>query len=460
MIDEAIGEILPPHSIGAEQAVIGGILLDNSAYFKVVERLSYEDFYQRDHQLIFWAIGQLARKDQPFDIITLSDFLTKKNRIEEVGGLAYLGVLAKNTPSAANIVAYAGIVQDRSVSRKLLALCGEISAAVHGDKSAAEALAMAETAIFNMAQSAIKGKKGAVRLKELLRGVVDGIQERFENPPQTGLVGTTTGFVDLDKLLTGMGGGDLDVIAARPGMGKTSLAMNIVEAAAVSGVPAVVFSLEMPAEQLAARMLAGASSLDSKLLKESWRFADPDFTSLGAGVCRLGELPVWVDDTPGVTALEVRARCMRLQSEVKLEHPAGLGLIVIDYVQLMGSDVKDANRNNQIEETTRTLKKMAKEFGVPVILLSQLNRECERRPNKRPTLADLRDSGAVEQDADVVMFIYRDEVYNEDSHDAGTAEVIIAKHRNGGLGTVRLAFDAKCVRFRNLEYGGYHADSY
>ncbi|MFA6051545.1 MAG: replicative DNA helicase [Methylobacter sp.] len=459
MVDRASAQLdgvaVPPHSIVAEQGVIGGLMLDPTTWVKVQGLLTPGDFYRRDHQLIFKAIAKLHGAGEPIDVITLYEYLKSKWPDDAFGGLSYLGYMAKDTPSAANIAAYAKIVRDKSMLRRLIAVAGSIrEMAFAADADAKAVISKAETAIFEMAQQSLRGKKGFTKLRDVLREVLDTIELNVERP-SGGVLGISSGFKPLDDKTSGFNGGDLIVLAARPSMGKTALAMNMAESAALDGKAVAVFSMEMQTKQLGQRLLSSASGLGLKMIRESWRIGDSHWPLLTTGVVRIGELPMYIDDSPGLSIGDIRSRCMRLSAEIKDESPEGVGLIVIDYLQLMGSDTdRLGNRNNEIEDITRGLKRLAKDFDIPVIVLSQLNRGLESRPNKRPIPSDLRDSGGIEQDADVILFLYRDEVYSPDSMDKGIAEVIIGKQRNGPLGTVRLLFDGHVVRFRHFDEEG------
>lgn len=447
-----MGAAVPPQSIAAEQGVIGGLIIDPGAWVKVQGVLSAGDFYRQDHQIIFKAIAKLHGAGDPVDIITLYELLKSRGHEEKVGGLSYLGMMAKDTPSSANISAYAQIVRDKSILRQLIAVAGSIrEMAFAPDADAKTVIAKAETAVFEVAQVGLRGKKGFSKLKDVIREVVDRIESNLERPAD-GVLGVSSGFKPLDDLTSGFNGGDLIVVAARPSMGKTAFAMNMAESVALSGGSVAVFSMEMQTEQLGQRLLSSASGLGLKLIRESWRIFDSHWPLLSMGVAKIGDLPMYIDDSPGLSIGDIRARCMRLNAEIKDDVPAGIGLVVIDYLQLMGSDHdRQGNRNNEIEDITRGLKRMAKEFDIPVVVLSQLNRGLESRPNKRPIPSDLRDSGGIEQDADMILFLYRDEVYSPDTVDKGVAEVIIGKQRNGPLGTVRLLFDGAITRFRAFE---------
>jgi replicative DNA helicase len=461
--------LVPPHSAMAESSVIGGLMLDyKSAWPAVSALLRTEDFYLRQHQILFHAIGWLIKNERPVDVITVHDRICEKGHEEAVGGLAYLGMLAKDTPSAANVGTYAQIVRDKATLRRVIELSGQLrEMATAKDADAKKTVAAAEKLVFEMAQRDLRSKKGFSPLREIMRGVIDQIEANFEKPA-AGVLGISSGFAELDAYTSGLNGGDLVVVAARPSMGKTTFAMNLAETAAVAGKVVAVFSLEMPMEQLGQRMLASAAGVGLKRIREAWTLQDSDWPRFTTGMTKLNDLPMYIDDSAGLTAGEVRSRCMKLNIEIREDHPDGIGMIVIDYLQLMGADQERAgNRNNEIEDMTRNLKRLAKELGIPVVVLSQLNRNLESRPNKRPLMSDLRDSGGIEQDADMILFLYRDEVYNKESPDAGIAEVIIGKQRNGPLGTVRLQFDGGCTRFRSLDNaydyessgGGWHADS-
>ncbi len=448
---EAAAEALkvPPHSIEAEQSVLGGLMLDSSAWDQVADLLHEEDFYRRDHRLIYTAMQELAERNTPFDAITLSEWMEQRGQLEEGGGLAYLGTLAKNTPTAANIKAYAAIVRERSIIRQLIRVANEIgdSAFNPDGRDSAELLDYAEKLVFEIAEKGSRGRRGFVSMQDLLGSTIEKIETLFERgDPITGI---PTGFTDFDKATCGLQNSDLIIVAGRPSMGKTTFAMNIAENVAIKNkTPVAVFSMEMPGEQLTMRMMSAVGRLDQRKLRTG-NLDDDDWPRMTSATGFLQEAPIYIDDTPALTPTEIRARSRRL----KREH--GLGLVVIDYLQLMqGSGNSRENRATEISEISRNLKAMAKELDVPVIALSQLNRSLEQRPNKRPVMSDLRESGAIEQDADLIVFIYRDEVYNEDSPDKGSAEIIIGKQRNGPIGTVRLTFHGKYTRFDNFIHDG------
>ncbi len=441
---------VPPHSLEAEQSVLGGLMLDNEAWDRAGELVTAEDFYRRDHRLIFAAVRMLAEEGNPFDVVTLAEALDQRGELEDAGGIAYLNTLAVNTPSASNIKAYANIVRERSVLRQLLKVANEIAdTAYHPEgRKVHELLDEAEKKVFEIADQGSRNRKGFVGMKELLVKAVDRIDYLFQQ--DEAITGITTGFADFDGKTSGLQRSDLIIVAGRPSMGKTTFAMNLAENAAIMAqVPVAVFSMEMPGEQLAMRMMSSLGRIDQHKVRTG-KLEDDDWPRLTSSVGILSEAPIYIDDTPGLTPTELRARCRRLARE------HGLGLIVIDYLQLMQVSGGGENRAAEISEISRSLKALAKELSVPVIALSQLNRSLEQRPNKRPVMSDLRESGAIEQDADVIVFIYRDEVYNEDSADKGTAEIIIGKQRNGPIGTVRLAFLGQFTRFENLAPGTYN----
>ncbi|MGR6034044.1 MAG: replicative DNA helicase [Candidatus Nitrosoglobus sp.] len=435
---------VPPHSIEAEQSVLGGLLLDNQAWDQIGDVLRAEDFYRQDHRLLFYSISELIERSQPCDVITLSEWLKNKQLLEDAGGLAYITGLARNTPTAANIKAYADVVRERSVLRQLIRVGTDIASSAYQPegRSSGELLDEAEKRVFEIAEQGARGQRSFVDMKNLLGKVVDRIDHLFEqDSPITGL---PSGFVDFDGLTSGLQPADLVIAAGRPSMGKTTFAMNIAEHVAIKRrVPVAVFSMEMPGEQLAMRMMSSLGHIDQHRVRTG-RLEDDDWPRLTSAVSLLTEAPLFIDDTPALSPSELRARARRLMQE-----QGGLGLILIDYLQLMQVPGHRENRATEISEISRNLKAVAKELNVPVLALSQLNRSLEQRPNKRPVMSDLRESGAIEQDADVIVFIYRDEVYNEDSPDKGTAEIIIGKQRNGPIGTVRLTFRGQYTRFEN-----------
>jgi len=440
---------LPPQSVEAEQSVLGGLLLDNTRWDQLADKLSAKDFYRKEHRLIFDAIQALSGDSKPADVVTVAEWLDNKGELENVGGLAYIGSLANNTPSAANILAYAEIVHEGAVRRQLVEIAHKISSTAFNPEGrrAAELLDEAEQRILDINENRARRHGGLRPLKSLLTDTVDRIDAlyRSDNP----YTGVPTGFTDLDNMTSGLQAADLVILAGRPSMGKTSLAMNIAENAAIGQQQHVaLFSLEMPGEQIAMRMLASLGRINSHRVR-CGKLDDDDWPRLTSAMTLLADAPIYVDDTPALTAMEIRSRARRL----KREH--GLDMIIVDYLQLMQSSDTNENRATEISNITRSLKGLAKELNVPVIALSQLNRSLEQRPDKRPIMSDLRESGAIEQDADVIIFIYRDEVYNEDSPDKNIAEVIISKQRNGPTGKIRLTFLGEYTRFENYTSIGY-----
>ena len=444
---------VPPHSIEAEQSVLGGLLLDNAAFEKVTDLLAEDDFYRHDHRLIWHHVARLVNLSRPADVITINESLTSMGKAEEAGGLSYLNALAHNTPSAANIRRYAEIVRERSMLRKLVAVADDIAATAFNPqgKEARQLLDEAESRVFKIAQEGARASQGFQEIQPLLSQVVERIDELYHREGDSDVTGIPTGFVDLDRMTSGLQAGDLVIVAGRPSMGKTSFAMNLAEHVAIEqGLPVAVFSMEMGAVQLAMRMLGSVGMLDQHRMRTGKLHAD-DWPRVTHAVQRMQDAQVYIDETPGLSAVDLRARARRLARQC-----GKLGLIVIDYIQLMSASGQGENRATEISEISRALKSLAKELDCPVVALSQLNRSLEQRPNKRPIMSDLRESGAIEQDADVILFIYRDEVYNPDSPDKGTAEIIIGKQRNGPIGTTRLTFQGESTRFLNFTGGtGY-----
>lgn len=444
---------LPPQALEAEQSVLGGLLLDTRRWEDIADVVQPGDFYNRHHRTIFLAIRELYEQDQPVDIVTASEWLQKKGQLDDVGGLAYLGTLAKNTPNTANLVSYARIVAERALLRQLIDTANSIvGKAYHPEGSSPnEILDTAESLIFDLSQSQRRQDSGFVPIQGLLSAAIDRIEELYES--NAALTGVSTGFKDMDNMLSGLQPSDLVIVAGRPSMGKTSLAMNMAENVAVgSKLPVAVFSMEMPGQQLAMRMLASLGRINAHKVRTGRLGAD-DWPRLTSAVGLLNEAPIFIDDTPALNPLELRSRARRLMRD-----HGKLGLIVIDYLQLMQAGTSQENRAIEVSIITRGLKILAKELDVPVMVLSQLNRSLEQRPNKRPVMSDLRESGAIEQDADVILFIYRDEVYNEDSNDKGVAEIIIGKQRNGPTGTVRLTFLGEYTRFENFAAAEFAGD--
>lgn len=443
--DELANIKVPPHSIEAEQSVLGGLMLDNNAWDTVSETVTEDNFYRHDHRLIFRTMTKLVNNSQPLDVVTLSEELDRVGELDNAGGLEYLVDLARNTPSASNIRAYSEIVRDRALLRQMITAANEIaeSAFTPDGRASEEILNEAEQKIFQIAEDR-PNQGGPEDINPLLKRAVDKIDFLFNN--DSDMTGVTTGFDDLDKKTAGMQPSDLIIVAARPSMGKTTFAMNLVENALMaSNRPVLVFSLEMPADQLVTRMLSSLGRIDQTRIRTG-KLEDDDWPKLTTAVNIMRDKPLFIDDTAGISPNEMRARARRIVRE-----HGDLSLIMVDYLQLM--QIKTGNtegRTAEISEISRSLKALAKELECPVVALSQLNRSLEQRPNKRPVNSDLRESGAIEQDADVIMFIYRDEVYNEDSPDKGVAEIIIGKQRNGPIGTSRLAFIGKFTKFENL----------
>ncbi|MBT8119020.1 MAG: replicative DNA helicase [Gammaproteobacteria bacterium] len=455
MPDEQTSNLrVPPHSVEAEQAVIGGLLLDNRAWEQIADKLVEEDFYRNDHRLLFSAIRELESRNEPFDAVTLSQCLENNGQLDQAGGLLYLGRLAKDTPSASNIVAYANIVREKSVLRQLIAIGTDISGSGFQPegRDSKELLDDAEKKVFQIAEQGARGQGGFQDMKSLLSKTVDKIDHLFNS--DGGITGVSTGFDKFDEMTTGLQEADLVIVAGRPSMGKTTFAMNIAENAAIGDkIPVAVFSMEMPGDALAMRMISSLGRVDQHHIRTG-NLTDEDWARITSAIHILSEANIYIDDTPAMSPNEVRARARRL----KRQH--GLGLIVIDYLQLMQVHGGSENRATEISEISRSLKAMAKELKVPVIALSQLNRSLEQRPDKRPVMSDLRESGAIEQDADLIVFIYRDEVYNEDSPQKGVAEIIIAKQRNGPIGKSLLTFLGKYTKFENYIPEMYNTDGF
>jgi replicative DNA helicase len=443
---------VPPHSIEAEQSVLGGLLLDNAAWERISDALREEDFYRHDHRLIWHHIVRLIELARPADVITVHESLQSAGKADEVGGLAYINALAHNTPSAANIRRYAEIVRERSILRRLVSIADEISASALNPqgKEARQLLDEAESRMMQISQEGERGLAGFQPLQPLLKQVVERIDELYHREGDSDVTGVPTGFTDLDKMTSGLQAGDLVIVAGRPSMGKTSFSMNIGEHVAIEqGLPVAVFSMEMGAVQLAMRMLGSVGLLDQHRMRTG-KLTNDDWPRVTHAVQQMQDALLYIDETPALTAMELRSRARRLAREC-----GKMGLIIIDYIQLMSSDSSGENRATEISEISRSLKALAKELECPVIALSQLNRSLEQRPDKRPVMSDLRESGAIEQDADLILFIYRDEVYHPDSEFKGTAEIIIGKQRNGPIGSVRLTFQGASTRFLNFSAAGY-----
>lgn len=434
---------LPPQNVEAEQSILGGILLDNHAINSVVEILDMTDFYSEAHRKIFSAIIELSERSEPSDLITLSNLLRDRKQIDDIGGVAYLASLVDNVPSAAHIAYYSKIVKEKSILRRLIGASTEIlTKSYESSSNVNDVLDDAENAIFQISENKIK--PSFFPLRDLIKDSFKSIEQLYEKKAL--ITGVPTGYDDLDQLTSGLQKSDLIIIAGRPSMGKTAFAINIAQNASIkTGVPVAIYSLEMSREQLALRMLASEARVDSQRLRKGF-LGETDWPKLTTAAGTLSDAAIFIDDTPAISVLEMKAKARRLKAE------QGLGLIVLDYLQLMRGRDASMPREQEISEISRSLKSLAKELNVPVVALSQLNRQVEARTDKRPQMADLRESGAIEQDADVILFIYRDEVYNksEDSPEKGLAEIIIGKQRNGPTGKVKLSFLKDYTRFENL----------
>jgi replicative DNA helicase len=437
---------VPPHSVEAEQSLLGGLLLDNEAFDRVADLVSGEDFYRDDHRRIWRHITKLVEANRPADMVTVAESIEASEDREKTGGAAYLAALAQGVPSSLNIRRYAELVRERSVQRRLAQVATEIaeSALAPAGKEVGQLLDEAESKIFQIAESGARHDQGLVDIKPVLAKVFEKIDHLYHRDNPSDITGVPTGYTKLDEMTSGLQGGDLIIVAGRPSMGKTALALNFAQYIAVdNGLPVAIFSMEMSSTQLAQRMLGSIARVDQHKMRTG-RLNDGEWSNLSDAMGKLHETPIYIDETGAMNALEVRARARRLKRQY-----SKLGLIVIDYLQLMSAASQGENRATEISEISRSLKAMAKELDVPVVALSQLNRALEQRPNKRPQMADLRESGAIEQDADVIIAIYRDEVYNPESPDKGTAEAIILKQRNGPIGTVKLTFLGQFTRFEN-----------
>ena len=449
--DRQIAQLrIPPHSLEAESSVLGGLLLDNAAWDRVGDLLSDGDFYRYEHRLIYGAVGTLINASKPADVITVFEHLQNQGKSEETGGLSYLNSLAQYVPSAGNIRRYAEIVRERSILRKLVTASDEISTDAFNPKGrpVADIVDQAEQKIFNIGEQGSRMKQGFQAMDSLVVALLDRVQEMADNPND--VTGVPTGFYDLDRMTAGFQAGDLIVLAARPSMGKTALAINIAEHVALhEGLPVAVFSMEMGAAQLAVRIVGSIGRIDQSHLRTG-KLTDEEWPRLTEAIEKLRNISLHIDESAGLTSSELRANARRLARQC-----GQLGLIVVDYLQLMsGSAGNEENRATELGEISRGLKMLAKELKCPVIALSQLNRSVESRPDKRPMMSDLRESGAIEQDADIIMFIYRDEYYTKDAcKEPGVAEVIIAKQRNGPTGTVKLAFLKPITKFESLASG-------
>ncbi|MGE5708526.1 MAG: replicative DNA helicase [Bacteroidota bacterium] len=434
-------ERLPPQNIEAEQSVLGAMLLAPDAVGRVIELLHAESFYRTAHQKIYETIKELFEKGEPSDLITVSDLLRGKEQLEEIGGMGYLAELAGSIPTAANVEYYARIIEEKALRRELIKSGTEIVGLGYDESiEVAKSLDQAEQLILDIAQK--RRSNDLVHIKDILHESYETISQRYEQ--QDSLTGVPSGFYDLDHLTAGLQPSDLIILAARPAMGKTAFCLNLAQNVATAKMPVAVFSLEMSKEQLVQRLLCAEAGIDAHRLKTGY-LAESDWPRLTEAIGKLAEAPLYIDDTASISALEIRSKCRRLKTENKGQ----LGLVVIDYLQLMEGSGNE-NRVQEISQISRSLKGLARELHAPVIALSQLSRAVESRTDKRPMLSDLRESGSIEQDADIVIFIYRDEYYNPESAAKNIAEIIIAKHRNGPTGKVELFFKKECTRFESL----------
>jgi len=445
---------VPPHSVEAEQSLLGGLLLDNQAFDKIADIVSAEDFYRDDHRRLYRHIARLIEQGKPADVVTVSEAVEAGEDKERTGGPAYLGSLAQNTPSALNIRRYAELVRERSVQRRLAQVATEIaeSALAPSGKEVGQLLDEAETRILEVGEKGQRGTQGFEEIQPVLARVFERIDHLYHQENKSDVTGVPTGYLDLDEKTAGLQPGDLIIVAGRPSMGKTALALNMAEHVAVdNGLPVAIFSMEMGATQLAMRMLGSIARVDQHKMRTG-RLADEEWSRLSSAMERLHNAPIFIDETGALNPLELRSRARRMRRQC-----GKLGLVVVDYLQLMSasSDVQGENRATEISEISRSLKALAKELQVPVVAMSQLSRAVEQRNDKRPMMSDLRESGAIEQDADVILFIYREEVYfPEKPESKGRAEVIVGKQRNGPIGKVELAFLGQFTRFENLARGG------
>ena len=449
---------VPPHSIEAEQSILGGLLIDNKAIDRIAGQVSASDFYRNDHRIIFTHISKLIDNNDPADIVTVAESLEQNAELTKVGGVAYLGLVAENTPTASNITGYAKIVRERSIMRNLVEVGSDIveSAFSPQGKDAQQLLDESESKIFQIADAGTSEKLGFIDIKELLPKAAQRIDDLYQLDDPNGVTGVPSGYSDLDQKTAGLQPGDLIIIAGRPSMGKTSLALNIAEHVGMeAGLPVAIFSMEMGAAQLTMRLLGSVGKLDQHKMRIG-QLEDEDWPKLTNALGVLNEAPIFIDEGSALNSYEVRARARRLHRQ-----QGKLGLIVIDYIQLMSSANEQSNENRatEVSEISRSLKALAKELNVPVVALSQLNRSVESRPDKRPMMSDLRESGAIEQDADVIMFIYRDEVYNPETAEKGVAEILLSKQRNGPTGTVKLTFLGQYTRFENYANPGYDSNT-
>ncbi|BAO29299.1 replicative DNA helicase [Sulfuritalea hydrogenivorans] len=443
---------LPPHSIEAEQSLIGGLLIDNAAWDRIGDVVRETDFYRDDHRRIFRHIGKLIQQGRPADVVTVYESIEASNEVDQTGGLGYLGEIANATPSAANIRRYAEIVRERAILRQLVTVGDEIAgnALNPAGRDVKTLLDDAEQRIFQIAEAGNRSNNGFVAIQPLLGEVVERMETLLARDSQSDITGVATGFADLDRMTSGLQPGDMVVVAGRPSMGKTAFALNIAEHVGVElRLPVAIFSLEMSGPQLATRFLSSVGRIDQGKLRTG-RLTDDEWDRMTVALGKLHEAPIHIDETGAINSTDLRARARRLHRQF-----GKLGLIIIDYLQLMSSNRDGENRATEISEISRSIKALAKELQVPIIALSQLSRKVEERNDKRPLMSDLRESGAIEQDADIILMMYREEYYKPDTQDKGTAEAIIGKHRNGPVGTVRLTFLGEYTKFENFASGSY-----
>ena len=440
---------VPPHSLEAEQSVLGGLMLDDQAWFDLIEIVAATDFYRAQHQIIFDAMNELALDDAPLDAITVSERLSSKGLLDKAGGISYLAELTDSTPGASNLLAYGKIVRERSVLRQLIGAANQIadSAFTPDGRDTNTLLELAEQSVFQIAENQLKDS-GPEKVAPLLIKAVEKVE--FLHGSKGALTGLASGFTDLDRMTTGWQGSDLVIVAARPSMGKTAFAVNMVEHAVMRGGSVLVFSMEMPSDQIVMRMLSSLGRIDQTRLRTG-DLKDEDWDRFASAVSQLKDKKLYIDDTAALTPGDVRSRARRVARET-----GRLDMVMVDYLQLMRTAKDSENRATEISEISRSLKALAKELKCPVVALSQLNRQLESRPDKRPMNSDLRESGAIEQDADVILFIYRDEVYNENTEDLGIAEIIIGKQRNGPIGKVRVKFTDNLTKFEDLAHEMYN----
>jgi replicative DNA helicase len=450
---------VPPHSIEAEQSVLGGLMLDNTAWDKINDVVREDDFYRFDHRLIFKTAAALIEKGQPADVLTVFESLESHGRLDDVGGMVYLNALVTSVSSAAHIRRYAEIVHDRSLLRRLVSASDNISESAFNTQGqdTKAIIDAAEQAILKISEAGQNSSSDFFELPKVLTEVLDQINDLYHRDQKDEVTGVSTGFYELDRMTAGMQKGDLVIVAGRPSMGKTTFAMNMAEHIAINeALPVAVFSMEMGAKQLGMRILGSVGKLNQGRLRTG-QLLDDDWERLTVALEKTHDVQLYIDETPALTAMELRARARRLSRTC-----GGLGMIVIDYLQLMsGGGRGGENRATEISEISRSLKALARELECPVVALSQLNRSVEQRPDKRPMMSDLRESGAIEQDADIIMFVYRDEVYNkEDPNLKGRAEIIIGKQRNGPIGTVHLKFIGEFTKFDNADFADEYAPQY